>query len=472
MKKILLLLLIVCTGEVNAQTCGTGGCAAADTNSTGKYPAGTFSTTASSWSTVSAYMNAGNYTLFDVTNGDTYEWTYCSDFGGSQGWDAELTLFNNSSGAKLCYDNNCGRSGCSTAPYIRWTATYTGTVKLLTTVSGCLTNAGSPYSTLVWRDTSGTPLVQVLGVDVYSGNGTINWAQVKAAGYTFAYAKATEGVGYTDGQYLNYAVNGVSAGMKMGAYHFARPDLNPTNAGAISEANYFLSVAQPYIISCELPPSLDLEGSYLTTSFTSAQLTAWVQNWMNTVQAATGIKPALYIGASTVSFLNSSLNTYPLWRDELSGSPSAPTNLGVWTTWAFNQYSWTGTVPGTAGSGTDLNFFNGNTNAFNNFMGCPATDIKEAGFSSAHSISVFPNPFSMQTTIQTDRSFKDATLTVYNLYGQQVKQLNNISGQTVTLQRDNLPGGLYFISITQSPSPEGEGLGEVIATKKLVITDK
>jgi hypothetical protein len=105
-------------------------------------------------------------------------------------------------------------------------------------------------------------------------------------------------------------------------------------------------------------------------------------------------------------------------------------------------------------------------------MGCPATDIKEAGFSSAHSISVFPNPFSMQTTIQTDRSFKDATLTVYNLYGQQVKQLNNISGQTVTLQRDNLPGGLYFISITQSPSPEGEGLGEVIATKKLVITDK
>jgi hypothetical protein len=177
-KQLLLLLLIVFITQAKAQTCGTGGCAAADTNATGKYPASTFSTTFSTWSTVSAYMNAGNYTLFNVTSGDTYEWTYCSDFGGSQAWDAELTLFNNATGATLCYQNNCGRSTCSTAPYIRWTASFTGIVKLLTTVSGCGTNTGSPYSKLVWRDTSGTVPVQIIGVDVYSGNGTINWAQV------------------------------------------------------------------------------------------------------------------------------------------------------------------------------------------------------------------------------------------------------------------------------------------------------
>src|ERR1700758_685559 len=140
MKKQLLsiLSLAIISLNVNAQTCGTGGCtSAAETN---QYPASTFSTTSSSWSTVSAYMNAGNWTLFNVTSGDTYEWTYCSNFGGTQGWDAELTLFNNSSGATLCYANNCGRPNCSNAPYIRWTATFTGTVKLLTTVSGCTTN--------------------------------------------------------------------------------------------------------------------------------------------------------------------------------------------------------------------------------------------------------------------------------------------------------------------------------------------
>src|SRR6201993_2218408 len=113
MKKAITLLaikLILLINISTAQTCGTGGCAATDTNSTGKYPAATFSTSSSSWSVVSAYMNAGNYTLFNVTSGDTYEWSYCSDFGGSQGWNAELTLFNNSTGAILCYEDNCVRT--------------------------------------------------------------------------------------------------------------------------------------------------------------------------------------------------------------------------------------------------------------------------------------------------------------------------------------------------------------------------
>lgn len=455
MKKFLPVLLIAFITQLKAQTCTVGGCVAADTNSTGKYPSSTFTTTYSTWSPVSAYMNAGNYTLFNVTNGNTYEWTYCSDFGGNMAWDAELTLFKYSTGATLCYQNNCGRTGCPTAPYIRWTANFSGVVKLLTTVSGCGVNTGSPYSKLMWRDTSGTPLVQVLGVDVYSGNGTINWAQVKAAGYKFAYAKATEGVGYTDSQYLNYAINGVNAGMKMGAYHFARPDLNPTNAGAISEANYFLSVAQPYIINCQLPPSLDLEGSYLTTSFTSAQLTAWVQNWMTTVQNATGIKPALYIGASTVSYLNSSLNTYPLWRDELTGSPSAPTNLGVWNTWAFNQYSWTGTVPGIAGSSTDLNVFNGNMAALNTFMGCITTDIQSNNL--LNSVVIHPNPTSGQFIIEANSTEK-LTIDVFDLNGRHV--FNKTISAKANIDLSNLDEGMYTVTIKS---------GEQVANKKLVI---
>ena len=461
MRKLLLLLLIAFAVQLNAQTCSPGGCIIADTNSTGRYPSAVFSTASSSWSTVSAYMNAGNYTLFDVTNGDTYEWTYCSDFGGSQSWDAELTLFNNATGATLCYQNNCGRSTCSTAPYIRWTAPFTGIVKLLTTVSGCATNTGAPYSTLVWRDTTGTPLVQILGVDVYSGNGTINWNSVHAAGYTFAYAKATEGVGYPDGEYLNYAVNGVSAGVKMGAYHFARPDLNPTNAGAIAEANYFVSIASPYITSCELPPALDLEGSYLETSFTGPQLTAWVQNWMNTVQAATGIAPVLYIGSSECSYVSSSLNVFPLWRDDLNGNPALPPSIiGVWTTWAFNQYSWTGTVPGIAGSGTDMNVFNGNTAAFNSFMGCTTTDIKENKLKDA--FILYPNPASTSFQIDYDNAAIAGEAAILNLYDINGKTVfsKSISSKAI-VDVTTLKEGVYFYQIIMN--------GEVVNSNKLVI---
>jgi hypothetical protein len=77
--------------------------------------------------------------------------------------------------------------------------------------------------------------------------------------------------------------------------------------------------------------------------------------------------------------------------------------------------------------------------------------------------SVFPNPFVSSTTIQTFVNLKNATLTVCNSYGQTVKQVNNISGQIVSLSRANLPGGLYFIRLTEG--------NKIIAAEKLIITD-
>jgi parallel beta-helix repeat protein len=92
---------------------------------------------------------------------------------------------------------------------------------------------------------------------------------------------------------------------------------------------------------------------------------------------------------------------------------------------------------------------------------CSTTGIDENN--TEKDVFIFPNPFSSTTTVQTDNVFKDATLIVYNLHGQQVKQIKNISGQTVTLKRDNLPMGLYFIHLTQD--------NKTITTDKLIITD-
>jgi len=78
-------------------------------------------------------------------------------------------------------------------------------------------------------------------------------------------------------------------------------------------------------------------------------------------------------------------------------------------------------------------------------------------------LSIFPNPFVSSTTMQTIGNLKNATLTIYNSYGQTLMQVKNISDQTVSLSRDHLPSGLYFIRLTEE--------NKIIAVEKLIITD-
>jgi len=93
----------------------------------------------------------------------------------------------------------------------------------------------------------------------------------------------------------------------------------------------------------------------------------------------------------------------------------------------------------------------------------PATTGIADMYQTTNSIYLFPNPFSTQTTLQTDNLFHNATLTVDNCFGQPVKQIKNISGQSITLHRDNLPSGLYFLQISQCD--------KIFPLHKLVITD-
>lgn len=84
-------------------------------------------------------------------------------------------------------------------------------------------------------------------------------------------------------------------------------------------------------------------------------------------------------------------------------------------------------------------------------------------FQSKSILKIFPNPFCTQTVLQADNYFKNASLTVYNSFGQAVKEIKNIYGHTISLYRDNLPNGLYFIRLTQDK--------KIISTDKLIITD-
>jgi len=196
--------------------------------------------------------------------------------------------------------------------------------------------------------------VYVKGIDVSHWQGSIIWSEVYGAGYRFAFVKASEGVGWADPNFGANMKDGRNAGLLMGAYHFARPDLgnNPKD-----EAEYFISVASEYLREGFLRPALDLEvGSALGKD----ALSNWVRVWMETVKNETGIEPIIYVNSNYANnYLDVSLAKYDLWIAHWTYDPSVFPNTGIWETWSFWQYSDKGSVPGITGN-VDLDLFNGN----------------------------------------------------------------------------------------------------------------
>ena len=80
-----------------------------------------------------------------------------------------------------------------------------------------------------------------------------------------------------------------------------------------------------------------------------------------------------------------------------------------------------------------------------------------------YNISIFPNPFSIETNLQTDDKFENTSYTIYNTSGQVVKNVKNISGSNVKFRRGNLPSGIFIIRVAQN--------NKTIMTDKLIITD-
>src|SRR5512140_694194 len=146
-----------------------------------------------------------------------------------------------------------------------------------------------------------------LGRDVSHYQLTINWTYVKNSGITFAWAKATEGTGYTDHYFVSNETNAKANGIPIGAYHFARPSANPTLTGANSadsEAAHFWAVAGNYVQSggSYMVPMLDWEDVYCTNQLSTATMSAWVNQWCTTVsnyaraKGIAGMKPVVYTG--------------------------------------------------------------------------------------------------------------------------------------------------------------------------------
>jgi GH25 family lysozyme M1 (1,4-beta-N-acetylmuramidase) len=215
-----------------------------------------------------------------------------------------------------------------------------------------------------------------LGIDVSHYDLTIIWANVKSAGISFAWAKATEGSGTGDAYFASNISNAKAAGVCIGAYHFAHPEANSPG----TEANYFWSVAGSSIKNdgLSVQPMLDYETFTAPGNIPvgATNYSDWANQWCNAIvskAAAAGVtvKPVIYTatGSGGACNLNSSVAQWNSWLAQPDGGDPQTGNpwedggceewgSGVWTVW---QYSWTGSVPGVTGA-VDLDVFNGTSN--------------------------------------------------------------------------------------------------------------
>jgi lysozyme len=190
------------------------------------------------------------------------------------------------------------------------------------------------------------------GIDVSHHNGTVDWNQVRAAGMTFALAKATDGKArHADHTFSANWAGIKAAGLIRGAWHFAHPGLKPD---AAAEAKKFFKVVQP--THGDLPLILDLEKS---DDLKPAAVWAWAKAFLAEVEALTGRPGIFYSYASfwieDMGNPKDNLNC-PLWLAAyVHHKPRIPR---AWTDWTFWQYAQMVATPGTT-KGAEQDYFRG-----------------------------------------------------------------------------------------------------------------
>jgi hypothetical protein len=118
-------------------------CAFNNTN----FPEGILTPNSASWSVASTAIYAGEYSQYNVTIGNTYEWSTCPLYGGLSSYDSQLTLWRstNTLTPLASADDECGDGNA----LLTWTATFSGVVYVQVNEWNCLTN--STFTTLVYR---------------------------------------------------------------------------------------------------------------------------------------------------------------------------------------------------------------------------------------------------------------------------------------------------------------------------------
>ena len=219
------------------------------------------------------------------------------------------------------------------------------------------------------RSSAACPSQTVEGVDVYAGDGTVDWTTLAASGRQFAFIKATQGDYDVQSTLAADWAGAGSAGILRSPYHF----FDATVDGSAQAAAFLAAIGSAGYGSGDLPPLLDIECPTSSVAsqtdpsceydgssgwVASATLAQRALDWLDAVQQATGRVPIIYSYPdwfADAGFTDATLASYPLFIASYTTCPAVPS---PWTTATFWQYSATANVPG-VGTSADADRFIG-----------------------------------------------------------------------------------------------------------------
>lgn len=177
-------------------------------------------------------------------------------------------------------------------------------------------------------------------IDVSHHQKSINWNLVYADGVKGAFIKASEGKTGIDDKFSSYATGAVLAGLKVGYYHYARPENNSPEDEAV---NFYKTVKG---FKADFPYVLDVEGE--AADLGHDKLTEWCMLWLKEVERLSSHPVMIYTGASFAkTYLGKELSKWPLWIAHYG--TDKPMANSTWDKWSVFQYTSTGTVDGISG---------------------------------------------------------------------------------------------------------------------------
>ncbi|WP_334075234.1 glycoside hydrolase family 25 protein [Paenibacillus sp. A14] len=189
------------------------------------------------------------------------------------------------------------------------------------------------------------------GVDVSHWQGEVDWPQVKAAGISFAFIKATQGTAWVDPKFRGNAAGAHKAGLLTGPYHFVDA-VSPE--AARKQAQHFVRTLQGVGTPFTLPPVMDYENN--PAGLSRPQINQIARAFLSEVERLIGIRPIIYTGNAFAQQFDETLQSYPLWIARYSSA--VPYDVPAWKKWDFWQYSDSGRIAGIGGH-VDLNVYRG-----------------------------------------------------------------------------------------------------------------
>ncbi len=183
----------------------------------------------------------------------------------------------------------------------------------------------------------------------------IDWAQVAAAGYSFAAVKATEGDYYANPWYADDAARAQAAGLQVTGYHVAIPNVSGGAAQADYAIGHLGDATRALEVDVEYDPYTAIDHTNQCYGLTARQLVSWIGAFTQEARRLTGQVPMIYTTAAwwrTCTSDSSAFSGSSLWVASYgSGQPARP---AAWASWSYWQFTSAATVPGIPGRGVDV----------------------------------------------------------------------------------------------------------------------